>query len=281
LYFCRKSDPESKGKVENVIQYIKKNFLYNRIYHDITTLNNQAVAWLGRTANQLPHNCTKKSPKSEFLIEKPHLSPYNPMAFEIKKNKGYTVRKNNTINYKGNFYTVPMGTYQGTGAKVFVKEKENTIEILSINNEAICTHTVSSLKGQTISNTNHKRDNSKSLKDMLQQAANCFTDQGLAMGYLLRVKKKYPRYARDHLQAIIKAATGADKGPADKTLDFCQKNNVLNGNEWEHVLQVFQHVKTEQKIKNGFKLLDKDNMEKANQQPQTSDIQDYEDIIND
>jgi len=29
LHFCRKSDPESKGKVENVVQYVKKNFLYN------------------------------------------------------------------------------------------------------------------------------------------------------------------------------------------------------------------------------------------------------------
>ena len=27
LHFCRKSDPQSKGKVENVIRYIKYNFL--------------------------------------------------------------------------------------------------------------------------------------------------------------------------------------------------------------------------------------------------------------
>jgi hypothetical protein len=30
--FCRKSDPESKGKVENVVGYVKKNFLRGRIY---------------------------------------------------------------------------------------------------------------------------------------------------------------------------------------------------------------------------------------------------------
>ena len=32
LHFCRKYDPQSKGKVENVIQYTKKNFLFNRLY---------------------------------------------------------------------------------------------------------------------------------------------------------------------------------------------------------------------------------------------------------
>ncbi|MEX2410894.1 MAG: IS21 family transposase, partial [Candidatus Paceibacterota bacterium] len=58
LHFCRKADPQSKGKVENVVGYVKKNFLYNRTYHDLTSLNQQALAWLHRTANHLPHNVT-------------------------------------------------------------------------------------------------------------------------------------------------------------------------------------------------------------------------------
>lgn len=39
LHFCRKSDPESKGKVENVIKYVKQSFLYNRPFEDIEVLN--------------------------------------------------------------------------------------------------------------------------------------------------------------------------------------------------------------------------------------------------
>src|SRR5690606_35090132 len=38
-FFCKKADPESKGKVENVVGYVKKNFLYNRSYKDLETLN--------------------------------------------------------------------------------------------------------------------------------------------------------------------------------------------------------------------------------------------------
>ena len=30
--FCRKSDPESKGKIENVVKYIKYNFLRGRTF---------------------------------------------------------------------------------------------------------------------------------------------------------------------------------------------------------------------------------------------------------
>ena len=75
LHFCRKSDPESKGKVENVVKYTKQNFLYNRPYEDIETLNAAALGWLGRTANLLPHNGTKKQPVIEWEIEKSFFAP--------------------------------------------------------------------------------------------------------------------------------------------------------------------------------------------------------------
>jgi hypothetical protein len=280
LHFCRKADPESKGKVENVVQYVKKNFLYNRLYSDLEMLNTEAIAWLGRTANYLAHNYIKKSPESEFIIEKQHLNPYTPITIENKENKMYHVRKDNTINFKSNFYTLPMGTYQGTGTNVLVKEKEGVIEIYSTNDELICSHLLSCLKGQTVSNTNHKRDTSKSLSEMMLQTANCFSMQDLAMGYLHQIKNKLPRYTRDHLQVILKSLTGVSKESADKTLDFCLKNNVLNGHEWEQVLQVFMHDSTNSNLENGIKLLDTNNLEKVNQTPQTSNIEDYENIIN-
>ena len=44
--FCRKSDPQSKGKIENVVKYVKQNFLRGREYVNIELLNTQAVSWL-------------------------------------------------------------------------------------------------------------------------------------------------------------------------------------------------------------------------------------------
>ncbi len=43
-------DPESKGKIENVVKYVKQNFLYNRCFCDIATLNEEVLQWLNRTA---------------------------------------------------------------------------------------------------------------------------------------------------------------------------------------------------------------------------------------
>ena len=280
LHFCRKADPQSKGKVENVIQYVKKNFLYNRLYLDIKTLNTEALEWLSRTANHLPHNYTKKSPQSEYIIEKEYLKTYTPLAIENKEVKIHYVRKTNVIAYKSNFYTVPMGTYKGSDSRVIIKENKGVLEIYDLQNTIICHHVICSDKGQTISNTHHKRDTSAKLNDMMDQVADCFTDREMALDYLKKIKNKLPRYTRDHLQVILKALKDVEKPRADEALEFCLKNSNLSGFEFEQVLQVCFYNARVMKTKKEVKLLDPNNIKKANETPQTSNIDDYQNIIN-
>ena len=281
LYFCRKSDPQSKGKVENVIQYIKKNFLYNRVYHDIETLNEQALLWLNRTANHLPHNYTKKPPKEAFLTEKEYLKPYMPLKHKnTPKMKKYTVRKNNVIAYKSNFYTLPEGTYQGPDTVVLVTRQEEKLCLYDLKENFICSHQISHQKGKTIRNTHHKRDTSKSLKEMAEQVTEYFTDKKLAGDYIHLIKQKWPRYLRDHLQVILKSLEKTDRDTANKTLDFCLKNKILHGREFEQTLQVFiDENNRETPNEDQIKPLNKTTQD-IDYVPQASNIEDYEKIIN-
>jgi transposase len=278
LHFCRKSDPESKGKIENVIQYVKKNFLYNRLYHDMETLNLQSMGWLERTANYLPHNNTKKAPYTEFLIEQPYLLPYIPLITELKEIKMYYVRKNNVIAYKSNFYSVPEGTYQEGITQANVIEKDNVINIYSPKQELIGSHELSKLKGQTIINTNHKRDTSKSIDKMINETVRCFSDEPLARDYLNRIRKKLPRYTRDNVHAIFKTLKDVRQETADKTLLFCIKNDLLNGNEFKQALFVLDEEASA--ISPDIKLLNKSDLLKASEEPLKSNIDDYENIMN-
>ena len=282
LHFCKAADPESKGKVENVIQYVKKNFLYNRSYSDLETLNTEAVAWLGRTANHLAHNYTKESPLNAFIIEKPHLKPYTPLFIENKENKMHHVRKTNTIAYKSNFYTLPMGTYQGPGTQVKIKQTDNCIEIFNLKDELLCTHMLCLLMGQTIANSSHKRDTSKGIEELIGELSTRFTKKESAVEYLHEIKKTYPRYTRDQLQFIIRAIenSGADQKVVDTTLDFCITNQLFNGIDFEQVLMVLIDQSKPILKENPIVLLNKNNLEKANQTPQKRDINDYEKIIN-
>lgn len=93
LHFCRKSDPQSKGKVENVVKYVKQNFLYNRAYRDLETLNDECRAWLFRTANNLPHGTTKLIPLEELSREQLSLEMWYEITPQAPVQKLYAVHK--------------------------------------------------------------------------------------------------------------------------------------------------------------------------------------------
>lgn len=279
LHFCRKADPQSKGKVENVVGYVKKNFLYNRPYVDTDGLNTQGLAWLGRTANHLPHNVTKKSPQAEHLMEQQHLRPHKPVLME-NQYRSYYVRKNNTISYRSNFYSLPAGTYQGRGSQVLLKEAGQTIAIYSRDEQLICSHHIAGGKGKTVINTNHRRDSSKSLEELMNQAVSCFPDRDRARQYFRGIQGRLPRYTRDHLQCILKALSGVAAEQADGALNFCLTNELYSGTEFEQVLRVQTSETKKATRADPITLLHADVVKKARQTPQASNLDDYETIIN-
>ena len=128
VLFCRAADPESKGKIENVVKFIKQNFLYNRQYVDEVTINSQAIDWLRRTGNGMRHNTTCKIPYEEWLTEREHLLAWNPLM-RIEQTEYHKVIKTNTVRYKGNTYSLPLGTYKNENSRVFLKEADGRLLI--------------------------------------------------------------------------------------------------------------------------------------------------------
>lgn len=68
-FICRGSDPETKGRIEAVVKYIKNNFAHHRVF----TFNQQTPEWLERTGNALVHG-TKKRYLLRFFPQKKHSS---------------------------------------------------------------------------------------------------------------------------------------------------------------------------------------------------------------
>lgn len=112
---CRKSDPESKGKIEQVIKYVKNNFAKHRIYDNLNTWQQDALKWLKRTGNYKVHHNIKKRPFEVHALEKQHLQTVSGnYHFEniSSTNITRTIHKDNVIRFEGNRYSVPLGTFQ-------------------------------------------------------------------------------------------------------------------------------------------------------------------------
>src|SRR5690606_3965292 len=188
--------------VENVIKYVKQNFLYNRTFHNEETLNDEAIAWLGRTANAMPHSFTKKVPLEEWLIEKVKLKTYTPEKI-VMPATSYNVRKDNTITWKGNLYSVPFGTYRGRGSSVLTRAEEDVLVIVQPGTlQEICRHVIPTETGQKILKSDHKRDKTLKVEEMMLNVANQFLDPVTAKDWLNGIYQLRPRYMRDQLQVI-------------------------------------------------------------------------------
>jgi transposase len=280
LRFCRKADPESKGKIENVVKYIKQNFLYNRAFLDIETLNDEVLGWMGRTANMMPHNRTKKVPHSEWIIEQPFLLPFAPLSI-LADHDRYTVRKDNTISWKSNLYTLPIGSYKGQGTQVVVKDEQGYLVIEDEQGNEICRHEICLDKGRIVSNTDHKREKSGSIDELLNQVAQYFDDAQKAVDYLHNIRQDKPRYIRDQLIAIKSILEQVNKNTANKTLDFCCEHNVFSASDFKSVAEKYvgdQSGKAQQEQAKEIITINRQQNPDI-QQPAVSSIIDYESIM--
>lgn len=244
LHFCRKSDPESKGKIENVVKYVKYNFLRGRIFVDIETLNGQGLAWLERTANAKVHAATKKIPHQEWLIEKAYLQPVHEVFTPQEAMKSVTVRKDNVIIYKSNYYRVPTGTHQGPGTKALIEiTDDRRLVIYDTDNKQIASHKIFSGKGHTIGGRKYMRDTTSGIDILIDQLSSRFDDPDQAAEYLLQIRKEMPRNIRDQVLHIEKQIKRFDMDVINQSLEFCIEHKIFRATDFESVAKKFHSQK--------------------------------------
>lgn len=105
---CNARKPNEKGKVENGIKYIRRNFLAGRFFRDYYDLKGQSYQWRDDVANQRIHGTTRQRPIERFAEEKSCLQPLPArkprffLALEVQSSSQSLVR------FDSNFYSVPI-----------------------------------------------------------------------------------------------------------------------------------------------------------------------------
>lgn len=222
---CRGNDPESKGKVESAVKYVKGNFARHRVYSNLEVWNEEFEAWLARTANGKEHGTTKKVPAECFLAEKPSLKPV-PHTNICNESLARSVRKDNTVIYKSNRYSLPLGTYR-PGREVEVEERDGTLT-LSLGGQVIATHKVSSGKGQLIQNNNHMRDHSASIDALLSRVVELMDNSPEVLSFLTAVRQDKPRYIRDQLALLERVIRDHSKDIVRKAITYCAERKLYS-----------------------------------------------------
>ena len=104
---CRPRQPQQKGRVENSVNYVKKNFLAGRELVSLEQLNTECRHWLDTVANVRQHGTTGRKPVDLFEQEKPALQKLTLHPYDTGVVDQVRVNKQFRIRCDGNTYSVP------------------------------------------------------------------------------------------------------------------------------------------------------------------------------
>ena len=134
---CRVRRPQTKGKVERLVHYVRDKFMAGRRFVDFGDLQAQGQAWL-EIANRRIHGTTGEVPlemlKSECLNPLPQVSVRNTYKWENRK-----VARDCFISFNGTRYGVD---WHYCGQDVKVLQNEDKLTIVSEDGEIIYVHDV-------------------------------------------------------------------------------------------------------------------------------------------
>jgi transposase len=102
---CRPYRPETKGKIESTIRFVKQNFWPGIGFVSLADLNQQARAWREKVNHQV-HSTTREVPYDRLTKERLLLIDEQP-PYDTSYMEDRCVAKDCTLSYRGNRYSVP------------------------------------------------------------------------------------------------------------------------------------------------------------------------------
>jgi hypothetical protein len=98
-----------KGSVENLVGFVKKNFLFARTFRDEADLAEQLAHWLREVNHARPCDATREIPEARRQAEIPWLArrPLRWTANEVPLRESRLVTPMATVSYAGTPYSAP------------------------------------------------------------------------------------------------------------------------------------------------------------------------------
>ena len=226
LWVCNKGDPESKGPVENMVGFVKKNFFSARTITCMDDVWRSLPGWIERK-NKRVHKTTFCIPVEVFEdIERENLRPLLPSVFEDSPLSFTSVPIGSFpyIQYKASKYSVGQ---EHCFTTVSYKVTGDTLNIYDSNKALICTHMVNPNRGSKNRLDEHKKDETNKnypvIVERLRDRWNCYSFQHFVNGFK---KENGPRYVCQQLSAVEKflEKEQASKETVASVMKLCCEN---------------------------------------------------------
>ena len=226
---CRRSDPETKGKIEAVVRFIKGNFMDNRLYMGLGIWNKSFEEWLERTGNGRVHETTKHKPSELFREEQEHLLPlFGAPPEQNKETMSRTVRKDNTVLFRSNRYSLPLGTFN-TQKSVDLEVVGEQLKIYTTTGDLLAEHPLCHDKGKLIKAAAHRYERNQKIRERLDKVVSLLGEE--FREYLTALCRVKPRYVREQLALAVKTCESYGRETTLKAIVFCSEQELWSASD--------------------------------------------------
>jgi transposase len=133
---CRPYKPNTKGKIEKSVDYVKRNFYIGNDFKSLREINEAKNAWLNKINNRI-HQTTKQIPFQRLEKER-LLSIANKSLYDVSETYYRKVFSDIHFSFEGNRYSTP---HRYVGREVLVKKAQDNKSIkIYYRNELIAIH---------------------------------------------------------------------------------------------------------------------------------------------
>lgn len=280
---CRKADPESKGKIENFIKYIKYNFFAIREFENIDEARESLMKWLERRANGKISQATKKIPSIEIEEERKHLKPLKHSIYR-KNNAGD--REERTVSDKGriavdaSLYDLP-DKYRNQIVEIY-KTEERLFVFDRTSGDGIAEYQLSLIPGQIVKNRAAIREMGVNVRKLKEEVMGYFPFESWKM-FLEFNFNTFSRYTRDQCLEARKYFRDPviDHEIFERALRFCIDNktySIANLNDsYHHILTEMKDITKED---SGMKMLQRAARIIPELEVSKPDIEPYKSLVN-
>lgn len=243
MYVCRKADPESKGKIENFIGYVKKNFLSVRDFKDLGEAQESLQRWLRRRANGKISQATKRIPADVIEEESKRLRPVRNSIYRKDSLIGREVRKADDyarISVDSSQYSLPSG-YKDRAVEIYTTDTQLFV-FDRYTGDQIAEHELSLIPGAKINKREHYRNNGRRTKEMRVEVLDMFALESWKL-FIEANFKRHSRYVRDQcLYALNRFPKEVDVGCLDRALKFCLEHRTLSMANLEDTYRYYKRI---------------------------------------
>jgi hypothetical protein len=134
-------------------------------------------------------------------------------------------------------------------------------------------------RGIKIINTDHKRDKSLALEEMMLHLCNQFDNSTAAKDWLSSIRVEKPRYTRDQLRIIEQVITQSSSAAFNRAMIFCHQNKIFSASDFKAIVE--QELRQSQQKDHPEILLNplSGSSSQPLQPPEKSSIEDYQQLL--